>query len=464
MKNLLIRYTILLFLTQLCIQSFSQSNFSWPYYVDLSTNGFISSDQQNILRASIEIAIKNKKTDEDHKEIITRTPTIYEKPNGKYVLIWSDTKQRITNNEYDLIVQMGVNTFIVGNANHKYGIIDTLNRFILPLKYSNIESADPFVRFTDFSYHMHIENPESIKLPTLFFYCEEQNNLGVRKMIIRRDGKIIFDRPASYYSNFYFVKNNQIYHLFESFTNGKDSFHISKLGERPTLSYEGSYSATPLSIFKTGFIKDPLVFAVNRKGLVEFFDLNKLDYIKSIPPFHNFDYLSNKFARISIKSKSNNQLYIEGIINSDFKVVVPFDLQYEDLYPLTENIIKNERGEIMNPDSRVDIQLANDGLLTFGKSVKDFRTGLSMRLYGIHKIGAGAILPPTYLNILRLTKDYCLVTFKEDNSKNLLELTNFKLVFPRNYDDIQLKIDDHGKAFFECNYEGKIEKFNVPIL
>lgn len=61
-----------------------------------------------------------------------------------------------------------------------------------------------------------------------------------------------------------------------------------------------------------------------------------------------------------------------------------------------------------------------------------------------------------------MTKNLCIVTFKDDNSQNILSLSTFKLAMPHNYDKIELKQDGDGKSYFECLYEGKKEKYQIP--
>ena len=463
---------ILIFFTknQLAAQSYT----IWPNHLDLSKNGFLDANYFGV-RSKIKVLVNHGEPEyekgvfmsENEDEDSKRLPRVYRKSNNKYILIWSDTKEKITKSEYNSIIQMGINTFLVGNENNVYGIIDTLDRFILPLKYSSIESADPDLCYFDDENQEDSDNAmfSAKSLPTLFFECIENTklNTSMPRQIIGRDGKIIFEeKSGNSIGIYYFVKNRQIYHLFESYDNNITSFSVSKLGEKPLITYEGDFSPSQYSIGEYDFIKDPLICAIQRKSMIEFFDFNKMEYIKSIAPFRDFEYISSNFAKITNISKTDNQKIIKSIISSDFKVVIPFELGYEDLDPLTQQ--HYDEDEIDENDNREDLiekQLSQDGLMIFLKNINDPKKGYSDRMHGIHKIGVGTVVPPIYQYILRMTKNHCIVTFKEDNSQNILSLNTFKLLMPHNYDKIELKQDGDGNSYFECLYEGKKEKFQI---
>ena len=463
---------LLIFITknQLAAQSYT----TWPNHLDLSKNGLLDENHYNV-RSKIKVIVKQGEPEydeggymnEDDDGNSKRLPRIYRKSNNKYILIWSDTKEKITKSEYNSIIQMGINTFLVSNENNVYGVIDTLDRFILPLKYSSIESADPALYYFDDENQEDSENAmfSTRSLPTLFFECIENTklNTSMPRQIIGRNGKIIFEeKSGNSIDIYYFIKNRQIYHLFQSYNNGNSSFSVSKLGENPLIAYEGEFSPSEYSIGEYDFIKDPLICAVKRKRLIEFFDFNKMEYIKSITPFRNFEYISSNFAKVSNISKIDNQIIIKSMISSDFKVLVPFELGYEELDPLTQqHYDENEIEENISGKDIIDNQLSVDGLMLFTKNIKDPKKGYSDRMHGIHKIGVGTVVPPIYQYILRMTKNHCIVTFKEDNSQNILSLNTFKLLMPHNYDKIELKQDDEGNSYFECLYEGKKEKFQI---
>ena len=469
---------ILIFITknQLAAQSYT----IWPNHLDLSMNGFLDDNHFGV-RSKIKVIVNKGEPEydkggfmsEDEDEDSKRLPRIYRKSNNKYILIWSDTKEKITKNEYNSIIQMGINTFLVSNENNVYGVIDTLDRFILPLKYSSIESADPYLYYFDDVNQEDNDNAmfSTRSLPTLFFECIETTklNTSMPRQIIGRDGKIIFeDKSGNTIDIYYFIKNKQIYHLFESYGNGNYSFYVSKLGEKPLIAYEGNFSPSEYSTDEYYFIKDPLISPVKRKGLIEFYNLNKMEYITSIQPFKDFDYISSNFGMISNISKTDNQKIIKSIISSDFKVLVPFDLGYEELYPLTQqHYDEDEIEENISGNDIIDNQLSEDGLMLFAKNIKDPKKDYSDRMHGIHKIGVGTVVPPIYQYILRMTKNHCIVKFKEDNSQNILSLNTFKLLMPHNYDKIELKQDDEGNSYFECLYEGKkrkVSNFNIQII
>jgi hypothetical protein len=444
----------------------------WTNHIDLSKNGFIDDNHFGVT-TKIKVIVNqgepefDEGDDENEEEGTKRLPRIYRKSNNKYILIWNDTKEKITKSEYDFIDQMGINTFKVSNDNNIYGIIDTLDQFILPLKYSSIESADPDLYYFEEGEQKNVDNAmfSAKNLPTLFFECIESTKLktAMPRQIIGRDGKIIFEeKSGNSIGIYYFIKNKQIYHLFESYANNNTSFYVSKLGEKPLIAYEGDFSPPEYSIGKYEFIKDPLICAIERKKLIEFFDFNKMEYIKSIPPFRNFEYISSNYARISNISKADNQTNIKSLISNDLKVIVPFDLGYEQLDPLTQqHYDENELDEKNGSKNQIDNQLSEDSLLSFVKDIKDPKKGNSERMEGLHKIGIGTIVPPIYRYINRMTKNLCIVTFKDDNSQNILSLSTFKLLRPHNYDKIELKQDVDGTSYFECLYEGKKEKFQI---
>lgn len=452
----------------------AQSYTIWTNHIDLSKNGFL--DENNFgVRSKIKVIVNQGEPEfdegddssENEEEGTKRLPRIYRKSNNKYILIWNDTKEKITKSEYDFIIQMGINTFKVGNDNNIYGVIDTLDRFILPLKYSSIESADPDLYYFEDGDQEDSDNAmfSARSLPTLFFECIETTKLNTStpRQIISRDGKIIFeDKLGNSIGIYYFIKNRQIYHLFESYGNNTTSFSVSKLGEKPLIAYEGDFSPSEYSIGKYDFIKDPLICAIERKRLIEFFDFNKMEYIKSIAPFRDFKYISSNFATISNISKADNQTIIKSLITNDLKVKVPFDLGYEELDLLTQqHFDENEIDENASNSNNIENQLSKDALMLFVKNIKDPKKGYSDRMHGIHKIGIGTVVPPIYQYITRMTKNHCIVTFKDDNSQNILSLSTFKLLMPHNYDKIELKQDEDGKSYFECLYEGKKEKFQI---
>jgi hypothetical protein len=228
------------------------------------------------------------------------------------------------------------------------------------------------------------------------------------------------------------------------------------------IAFEGDFSPPEYSIGKYDFIKDPLICAIERKKLIEFFDFNKMEYIKSVPPFRDFEYMSSNFAKITNSSKTDNQKIMKSLISSDLKVVVPFELGYEELNPLTQqHYDENELEENTSRSNIIENQLSKDSLLTFVKDIKDPKKSNSERMEGLHKIGIGTIVPPIYRYITRMTKNHCIVTFNDDNSQNILSLITFKLAMPHNYDKIELKQDVDGKSYFECLYEGKKEKYQI---
>ena len=458
------------------IQISAQEYTIWTNHIDLSKNGFIDDNHFGVT-TKIKVIVNQGEPEyddggfmsEDEEDVSKRLPRIYRKSNNKYILIWNDTKEKITKSEYDFIIQMGINTFKVGNDNNIYGVIDTLDRYILPLKYSSIESADPGLYYFDDGNQEDSDNAmfSARSLPTLFFECIETTklNISMPRQIIGRDGKIIFEeKSGNSIGIYYFIKNKQIYHLFESYGNNMTSFSVSKLGEKPLIAYEGDFSPSQYSIGEYDFIKDPLICAIERKRLIEFFDLNKMEYIKSIAPFRDFEYINSNFAKISNISKVDNHTIIKSIVSNDFKVLVPFDFGYEELDPLTQqHYEEDEIDENNNRQDLIEKQLTQDALMLFVKNIKDPKKGYSDRMHGIHKIGVGTVVPPIYQYILRMTKNHCIVTFKEDNSQNILSLNTFKLLMPHNYDKIELKQDGDGNSYFECLYEGKKEKYQISI-
>jgi hypothetical protein len=466
----LITFILLMFITK--NQVLAQSYSIWTNHIDLSKNGFIDDNHFGVT-SKIKVIVNqgepefDEGDDENEEDVPKRLPRIYKKSNDKYILIWNDTKEKITKSEYDFIIQMGINTFKVGNESSMYGVIDTLDHFILPMKYSSIESADPDLYYFEDGEKENADDAmfSAKNLPTLFFECIETTKLktAMPRQIIGRDGKIIFEeKSGNSIGIYYFIKNKQIYHLFESYANNTTSFYVSKLGEKPLIAFEGDFSPPEYSIGKYDFIKDPLICAIERKKLIEFFDFNKMEYIKSVPPFRDFEYMSSNFAKITNSSKTDNQKIMKSLISSDLKVVVPFELGYEELNPLTQqHYDENELEENTSRSNIIENQLSKDSLLTFVKDIKDPKKSNSERMEGLHKIGIGTIVPPIYRYITRMTKNHCIVTFNDDNSQNILSLITFKLAMPHNYDKIELKQDVDGKSYFECLYEGKKEKYQI---
>jgi hypothetical protein len=250
----------------------------------------------------------------------------------------------------------------------------------------------------------------------------------VARRIDRTKNQRLGNQSSAQEGIYYFVKNRQIYHLFESYDNNITSFSVSKLGEKPLIAYEGDFSPSQYSIGEYDFIKDPLICAIERKRLIEFFDFNKMEYIKSIAPFRDFEYISSNFAKITNISKTDNQKIIKSIISNDFKVLVLFDLGYEELDPLTQQHYDEDEIE-ENIDNKGYIPRPTDQTLKFGILFQDYMPNLpSVKLYmnlvyntGLPGGSPSYADPYLYQNKMRDYRRADVGFFKvfTDNNKNL---------------------------------------------
>lgn len=445
--------------------SFSQLR--WNNFLDTKKNGFVEHENPyynfvtpKISEKQYEILKKQKKIIEngggvDIKNTI-REPIVYRKPNGNLILIWNDTREKITKNEYAEIQQLGNNTYLVikdgiwgyenrGNR-YKKGIIDTLGNFLQPIIWDEIKSADPIV------YKENGGELSKDNLETQMFVCKKDD----ANFVILRNGDILLEEESKQISVNYFVKNGKIYNIFNvdlmNWNSEDNRFYISTLFKKPDLCFNGSYHSTE-SHSNQKFFPNELIAICGDKTNIEwgskkFFDFSISEYIESIPSFHDFLRVSKKYAII----KSNGESLPMHLLSNDLNDIITLPSNYirVELFNFYYDGIQN--------DDKVKLAGAKfgfDSLFHVEVKIEEPERRNAETLY---KIGYGEVLSKLYANISIGNKDFAIVKQINDQSENLISLKTFEEVFPKNFDKIIFEKDEKGRYFFKCIFDGKIQR------
>ena len=404
----------------------------WTSFVDLSKNGFPSNrPMYSVGDFHIKVLPKGYKLKEkiiENYNIVEVAPIVFRKSNGKNILLSFFSKEKLVQFEYDKITEMSDNTYEV-EINGKKGIIDSLGNIIIPIIYRSISSLDPGIYYfeeDEFKSTTHKLNPE-----TQYFQCQEEKG---KISVIDRNKKIIMPPKniGGFIRSFYYVYENSIYCIFnfDDIENRKKinsetyTLASSKFGEPPTKYYVGAEFHYPERTIFDKFYK----VGVNIDGRNNIiFDLKEFSPVNTIPVFEDLYEFSTEYSQ----TRSND---MDNLISRNCKVIIPF--KYFDIRPFEIEEAKEDRLKV-----RDDI-LKKDSLVLIQN-----KEGFS----GLFKIGIGEVVTTKYKAIERVTMRYAIIQDKNE-FWDVLDLTNFKLVFNKKYDSIEF--DDKG---FKCILDGKEE-------
>lgn len=427
---------------------------NWTNFVDMNTNGFLETkyiDGYSILlkKEPVYAAIHN---DQSASKIRPeRRVVVYYKTNGKMILIWGDSKERVVQYEYDEILQIGVNTFKVLKGEN-WGVIDSLGKMIIPFEYSNIEPVDPQLRYSENNQLYQSEHNLEVQL----FFCEK-SGWTRENVIINRNRNVLIENTNSTVN--YFIHNKQLYNVFEQ----GDQFLIGRFGEIPNLPFEGTiyYDDDFHSINFSKWMVNKLVKPVHKEKEIIFFDFSKQSFIQSIPSFSAFGKsIGDKYVQTITHLDNSTENFTLTILSNELTIVeqdaaylevsdFPCFSCYEDL-----------------PDVHfIQRQIDKDSLLLFTIRNPESSVNNPTELVGIYKIGFGELVEATYENISRVNKNICLITEADGIGNNFLDLKTLKKLFPNNFESIRevSSGERNNLRVFECVNEGKVTKVSFPI-
>ena len=449
------RIRLIILLTLILFKSFTQVN-NWTVNVDLSKNGFLDNEKifkrndtiqfyivQNEGGFEIRNFLQEIEVNDFSKRRKIRLPMVFEKSNRKSILIWSDTKERITNNEYDGILIIDPNTFQV-SLNGKLGVIDSTNKILVPIKYSYIQYSSPmkFNRRDKFDYHDNYSKHEN-----QLFICSGVSGHGYEYR--RRDGTLIFETLSGGDPK-YFVKNKTIYSVYD--LQGK--IGIGKLWEKPTYFINSANNLRSFDFFNNPLLASITIDHISREKIINF---------ETLPPIEMTDMISrtSSFSTDFRKIVTEKGTYL---VDKDFKPAIPkqntfYDI--DDFIPFNkEEIYGNleEEGKLKK-DLYLDAQVKSDSLLLVQKFKYDpYKSELPA--YGVFKLGFGQYIEMKYEKIERINENLCIVTKFPKHSQNLLDLNTKLELFKDDYDYIHLTGED-GISQLNCVIDGKTQVFKL---
>jgi hypothetical protein len=452
------RIQLIIFLTLISIKSFTQVN-NWTVNVDLSKNGFLDNEKifkrndtiqfhivQNEGGFEIRNFLQEIEENDFSKRRKIRLPMVFEKSNRKSILIWSDTKERITNNEYDVILIIDPNTFQV-SLNGKLGVIDSTNKILVPIKYSHIHYSSPmeFNRRDKYDHDVYSSHENQL------FICRlgELWLTGPGYDYIRRDGTLIFN-DINGVDPQYFVKNKTIYSIY----NLQGKIGIGKLWEKPTYFINSAISLRSFDFFNNPLLASITIDHISREKIINF---------ETLPPIEMTDMI----FRTSSFSTDFRKIYTEKgtyLVDKYFKPVIPKQNTFYDIdgfIPFNkEEIYGNleEEGKF-KMDLYLDAQVKSDSLLLVQKFKYDpYKSELPA--YGVFKLGFGQYIGMKYEKIERINENLCIVTKFPKHSQNLLYLNTKLELFKDDYDYINLTGED-GVSQLNCVIDGKTQVFKL---
>ena len=450
------RIQLIIFLTLISFKSFTQVN-NWTVNVDLSKNGFLDNEtifkrndtiQFHIVENAGGFEIRNFLSDENDfsKRKKIRLPMVFEKSNRKSILIWSDTKERITNNEYDGIRTIDANTFQV-SLNGKLGVIDSTNKILVPIKYSYIQYSSPmkFNRRDKYDHDFYSNHENQL------FICSlgEVGVSGPGSDYRRRDGTLIFHDLIGVHPQ-YFVKNKTIYSVY----NLEGKIGIGKIWEKPTYFINSAISLRSFDFFNNSLLASITIDHISREKIINF---------ETLPPIEMTDLI----FRTSSFSKDFRKIYTEKgtyLVDKDFKPTMPkqntfYDIESfipfnkEEIYGILEDEHRFEK------DLYIDAQVLSDSLLLVQKLIID-QYKRKLPSYGIFKLGFGQYIEMKYEKIERINENLCIVTKFKSGTQNLLDLNTKLELFKDDYDYINLTGTD-GISQLSCVINGKTQIFKL---
>ena len=459
----------LLFVFSFYFTGHTQSGINWTQFVDLSTNGFILTEdlygKQVIVSVNpIPCGYFNPSS---AGEIEKNSKTIiYQKNNQKSILLFGDFKNRNSTVEYDGINHVGLNTFIV-ESNHRFGVIDSLGKIIIPIKYESISPQTPKLSYkygltNDYKYDIL-----DFDLEVQLFICkEDQYDLmgspkwEITNHLIKRDNSILFSSYSRTLHINYFVSSGSLFYIIsEGFRDSFDRIHIGLFGQKPNVNFDGSIVFDNPFMVSSDSFKNPLVKFVNTSNS-SLFDFGSMLPVLNVPIFYNaFEYFGTEYF---ICRKSNADINKPSIMILSKQLEVIAEGNYDKFYGFP---IQSEHysQSLVNLDFRQmeQFQVDNDSLLLFSVVVKSEIRG-EENLYGIYKIGYGEYFPPTYRSISRISKSYCIVT--TDDGDNVLDLDTLEEVFSKNFEKITTDENNKNQVYIECVFEGKITRLAIQEL
>lgn len=460
---------VLLLLFLFYLTGHTQSGINWTQFVDLSKNGFVLTKDLNgsqvvisvnPIRCGFFIPSSADKIEKNSKTII------YQKNNQKSILLFGDFKNRNSTVEYDGITHVGLNTFIV-ESNHRFGVIDSLGRIIIPIKYESISPQTPNLSYKDGSPNGYKYDILDFDLEVQLFICEEDQydlmgspKWEITNHLIKRDNSILFSSYRKTFHINYFVSRGSLFYVIsEGFRDSFDSIHIGLFGQRPNVNFDGSIVFDNPFMVSSDLFKNPLVKFVNTSNS-SLFDFGSMLPVLNVPIFKGaFGYLGTEYF---ICYKGDAEINKPSIMILSKQLEVIAEGNYDNFYGFP---IQSEHysQSLVNLDFRQSeqFQVDNDSLLLFSAFVKSETRGKENQ-YGIYKIGYGEYYPPTYKSIRRISKDYCIVS--TDDGDNVLDLDTLEEVFSKNFERITTDENNKNQVYIECVFEGKITRLAIQEL
>lgn len=442
---------MLIFIQSSDLAAQSISNFT--NFVDFNKNGFLETkyfDGHSILlkKAPLYSAIHD---DQNASKIErTRKVIIYYKPNGKMILIWGDSKERVVQNEYDEILQIGVNTYKVLKGEN-WGVIDSLGKTIIPFEYSNIEPVDPQLRYPENNQIYQSEYNLEVQL----FFCKK-SGWTRENSIINRNGNVLIENTSPTVN--YFIHNKQLYTVFEQ----GDQFLIGRFGEIPKLAFEGKiyYDDAHNSVNFSKWLVNKLIKPVRKENEIIFFDFSKQSFIQWIPSFSNFGKsIGDKYLQTITHLDNSSENFTLTILSNELTIVEQ-DAKYLEVSDFPCLSCYEELPDVHFIQRQID----KDSLLLF--TIRDPESSLNnpTELVGIYKIGYGELVEASYESISRVNKNICLITEADGIGNNFLDLKTLKKLFPNNFESIKevSSGERNNLRVFECINEGKVTKVSFP--
>lgn len=406
---------------------------------------------------------------------------VYKRPNDKNILIFAESKERVFEEEYDQIEIISENDIKVKN-NGKYGIVDLSGKIIIPLIYDDITPINPDIFIGnpgDRDYDLSYFHPEILLFQCFKNLSPTSSNIKEKKQIgvINRNNKevIPFTKEGDFMVDkvYFFKKKNEFYTVYvyqkfgivpgKNYSAIENKFSICKLGETPNKFYQGNIREMNRLSYEEPF-KIKVVMGEEAQ-LEKIFDLEKEEFITDIEPFRSISQLSKNYF---VSTKFIGKVELKNLISKDFKIILPYkyldiNILHNQFHIIDKYISDNTNITPNLYDTEFDLKdqikyynleqyLEKDSLLLISSSAG----------VGIYKIGVGEILPPNNLKIFKIeNSEYCVVQYS-DKTYNIVELKNFKKVFPTNYDEIFA--DDNGTIKF--NKDGKetvrkLDQFNL---
>ena len=368
-------------------------------------------------------------------------PENYYKPNNKVIVLWGDTRSKISELEFDEVEDLGFNTMKVRIGNN-FGIIDTNGEFVFKPEYSEIRELDPLSRIESQLFYLRNNNVQS------------KNNWEIRN----RNGILIYDGNNSVHNpSFgrfngieYLYFNNRVHYSIRIINeNGLLHTAIGEVrnqpmyivpgelvfftsgyneSEEPLVRYD-SYIHAQMSKQMSKIEKDCLrkidavVLGVpenTRKHIVynnlTFFNLSLGKEIETAIAFQQISSVGWEFI-FPISSSDNFEVkkyYYVRKCENDFKQKLDSNSNYSNYCENDQFALFDNEFNIVIPFTDFYLeQIIGDGKSIIERSVLEhfIRVGkedkkTSIRSYGLCHLKYGMLLEPLYKNIGHLYDHY----------------------------------------------------------